>query len=170
MLFFHAVLTLFLLAVIYFDSTRYIIPNWICAVIVALYPAMLLLSPAAPVFDSILWSVGLFFIVFAIGAGFFVMKWLGGGDVKLLAALALWTGREATIELVIYTACLGGLLALLLMLLRPLAGRLVSVEHAQRIPRLMRYKEPLPYGIAIVLSFLILLWIGKVPGLPVAWM
>lgn len=167
MLFFHAVLTLFLLAVFYFDLTRYIIPNWICGVLLALYPAMLLMTPETISLHDVLWSVGMCLLVFAVGVGIFALKWAGGGDVKLLAVLALWTGREATLELVVFTGILGGALALFLIIARPIVGRFVPIEKLESIPRVLRHEEPLPYGLAITVSFLILLWNGDVPGLPV---
>lgn len=167
MLFFHAVLTMFMLLIIYFDLSRYIIPNWICGVLVALYPAMVLLSPDAPAMNDVAWAVGIALMVFAIGAGMFVMKWIGGGDVKLLAALSLWAGSAATMELVFYTALLGGVLAVALVILRPIVGRYISPARAGAIPRALRDQEPLPYGLAICVAFLILLWTGRLAGLPV---
>lgn len=167
MLFFHAILTLFLLAVFYLDLTRYIIPNWICGVLLALYPAMLLLTTAPLGGYDILWGVGMCLLLFAVGIVIFALKWAGGGDVKLLAVLGLWTGREVTFEMVVYTALLGGVLALFLVAVRPVVARFTPVEKAERIPRVLRDREPLPYGLAITVSFLILLWMGKVPGLPV---
>lgn len=169
MLLFHAVLTLFLLGIFYFDVTRYIIPNWICGVLLALYPAMILMTPDLPENFSVLWSVGAFLIVFAVGVAIFALRWAGGGDVKLLAVLALWTGREATFEFVLYTALLGGLLGVVLIISRPCIGRMVAPEKLESIPRVLRHGEPLPYGLAITVAFLILLWMGKIPGLPVPY-
>jgi prepilin peptidase CpaA len=170
MLFFHATLTLFLLAVFYFDLTRYIIPNWICGVLLALYPAMLFINPALPENYSILWSVGVCLMVFVAGLAIFALKLAGGGDVKLLAVLVLWTGREATYEFLFFTAMLGGLLAFALLLLRPIVAKLVPLSKSESIPRVLCHNQPLPYGLAIVVAFGMLLWTGKLPGLPVPWM
>lgn len=167
MLFFHVTLTLFLLAIFYLDMTKYIIPNWICGVLLGLYPAMLLMTPALPEDYSILWSIGVMLVVFAFGIGIFVLNWAGGGDVKLLTVLALWTGREVALELVIYTALLGGVLALFLVIVRPIVGRFVPAEKFELIPRVLCHHQPLPYGLAITASFLILLWSGQVPGLAI---
>lgn len=169
MLFFHAILTLFLLAVFYLDLTKYIIPNWICGVLLALYPAMLLMTPALPEDFSLLWSVGVFLMLFAAGIAIFALKFAGGGDVKLLAVLALWTGREATLDMVFLTALLGGVLAFVLLLLRPVVAKAVPMSKIASIPRVLCHGQPLPYGLAITVAFLFLLWTGKIPGLPVAW-
>lgn len=167
MLFFHGLLTVFLVGIFFYDLTRYIIPNWMSAVLLALYPAMLLSTPALPEGFSVWVSLLVFLVVFAIGIAVFALKWMGGGDVKLLAVLALWTGKEAVAELFIYTGMLGGVMALALLTARPLAGRMVPVEKAERIPRVLRHREPLPYGLAITAAFLIILWMGGIPGLPV---
>lgn len=169
MLFFHATLTLFLLAVFYLDLTKYIIPNWICGILLALYPAMLMLAPTWPENFSILWSVGVFLIVFAVGIAIFSLKLAGGGDVKLLAVLSLWTGREATLDLILLTALLGGGLAFILVLVRPAVAKFTPLSKSESIPRVLCIGQPLPYGLAITVSFLILLWTGKVPCLPVEW-
>ncbi len=43
---------------------------------------------------------------------------IGGGDIKLIAALGLWLGIKALITVVIYGAIAGGIAALLLLLLK----------------------------------------------------
>lgn len=167
MYFFHGLLSVFIIAIFIYDLTRYIIPNWVTGVLLALYPAMLLVVPSMPEGFSVWVSLAVFVAVFALGIGIFALKWMGGGDVKLLAVLALWTGVEAVVPFMVYTALLGGLLAVLLVILRPIVGRYVNVEKARHIPRFLRNQEPLPYGLAITVAFLIVLWMGEVPGLPV---
>lgn len=168
MLFFPVLLTVFLLAVFYYDLTRYLIPNWLVGVIFALYPAMLMLSTELPEDFSIWWSLGIFAATFAIGFIFFALRWMGGGDVKLMTVLALWSGKEAGLEFLVYTAALGGVLALLLMLGRPMVARFAHTTNPEDLPRVLRHREPLPYGLAISIGFLIVLWLGMVPGLPVS--
>lgn len=50
--------------------------------------------------------------VLAAGAAAFGFGWFGGGDVKLMAAGALWLGAEAGWAFLIGTAAAGGALAL----------------------------------------------------------
>lgn len=78
---------------------------------------------------------GLAVAAFAIGAGLFALRVLGGGDVKLLAALALWLPWPAYLELVLAMALLGGVLALLLL------GRSTLQRPTKAIE--------VPYGVAI---------------------
>jgi prepilin peptidase CpaA len=51
------------------------------------------------------WVVGLFLFL-----PFFAMRGMGGGDVKLLAALGAWLGPEQVLWLAIYTGIAGGVL------------------------------------------------------------
>lgn len=170
MLFFHGLLTVFLLAIFCYDLTRYIIPNWMTGVLLLLYPAMLFSAPSLPEGFSIWVSLMVFGVVFVVGIAVFALKWMGGGDVKLLAVLSLWTGAEAVAPFLVYTGLLGGVMALVLVLIRPMVGRFVPVEKVERIPRFLRHREPLPYGLAITIAFLIVLWMGEVPGMPVDYL
>lgn len=47
--------------------------------------------------------------------------WLGAGDVKLMAALGLWSGPDHIVSTLIGTAAIGGLLALVMLLGQHLA-------------------------------------------------
>jgi prepilin peptidase CpaA len=75
---------------------------------------------------------------------------LGGGDVKLLTALAVALPPLGTCRLVVATAIAGGVLGVAYLLLSPrtspilLLGRVAAIE-SWRIGR----REPLPYGVAI---------------------
>jgi prepilin peptidase CpaA len=73
--------------------------------------------------------------VFALGALGFASGVLGGGDVKLLAAGALWLGAAALLPFLTATALAGGVLALAFV-----AWGLLGPA---------RPKPGLPYGIAI---------------------
>ncbi|MBL0715190.1 MAG: prepilin peptidase [Desulfosarcina sp.] len=46
---------------------------------------------------------------------FFLMGGMGGGDVKLMAALGAWLGPVATLNLFVLTAAAGAILALILI-------------------------------------------------------
>ena len=73
--------------------------------------------------------------VFVLGAAGFGFGLLGGGDVKLLAAAALWLGASSLLPFLTVTALAGGVLAVAFLawaLVRRQAGRVA-----------------LPYGIAI---------------------
>ncbi|MBH1998356.1 MAG: prepilin peptidase [Sphingomonadaceae bacterium] len=82
-------------------------------------------------------------VVFALFAGMFALGMMGGGDVKLLGALALWFPWQAVISLIVLMALLGG------------AVTLVTVIHHRMSKRLGQ--PEIPYGVAISLAALWLL-------------
>lgn len=89
-------------------------------------------------------QIGCAALVFALFAGLFALRMMGGGDVKLIAALALWLPPVPLLRLLILMALLGGVLA---------AGMLV---HA-RIRRRATGDIEVPYGVAIALAALFIL-------------
>ncbi len=74
---------------------------------------------------------GLFSIAFAIGA-------MGGGDVKMLAALALWVPAGALLPLVVIMSLAGGVLTLAMVIRQRLLQRSDKLK--------------VPYGLAIAFS------------------
>ncbi len=79
---------------------------------------------------------------------FFTLGWIGGGDAKLAAVVALWIGAEHTPAYVLTTAIFGGLLTLLLLQFRSMAlpalfRRVSWIEH------LHTSGAGVPYGVAI---------------------
>jgi prepilin peptidase CpaA len=73
--------------------------------------------------------------VFAIGVFFFYLGAMGGGDVKLLGAIALWLPGLLMMRLVVIMSLAGGLLTLALL-----------VRHKQTNAH---GKPEIPYGLAI---------------------
>ena len=73
------------------------------------------------------------------------MNWMGGGDVKLLGACALWPGLEGLPTLLLGTMLAGGALAAVALLGRRLVGN--RGDHAY--PGL-RSGGPIPYAVAIL--------------------
>lgn len=79
-------------------------------------------------------------IVFILFAALFAAGMMGGGDVKLLGALALWFPWQAVLSLIVLMAVLGGLVTI------------VTVIH-HRIRKKPGQPE-IPYGVAISISAL----------------
>ncbi len=160
---FFIVLTVLMAIVIYFDATRFIIPNWLVGLVVAFWPPLLLISPY-----PVDWMMALATMagVFAIGCFVFSRKWMGGGDIKLLTACSIWTGWPLVLDFLILMALIGGLLSVFFMGSRALLLKVKAPWAEQdKLPRLLRKGQPLPYGLAIAASFLLLLWQQKLPGL-----
>ncbi|NUS99800.1 MAG: peptidase [Sphingomonas sp.] len=82
-------------------------------------------------------------IVFLLLAGAFFAGMMGGGDVKLAAALALWFPPAATVKFLVWMAVAGGVLTL---------GILIWHRASQREGR-----PKIPYGVAIACGALFVL-------------
>ena len=122
------------------DIVRRQISNWLClAVILTAVAAAIAIGPTLA-----LWQNGLAFVLLlALGTPLFAAGWLGGGDVKLLASLALWANLVVILPL---TACIligGGVLAAISLLLRG--------GHASRRARGVPYGVAIAVGAALVL-------------------
>ena len=86
------------------------IPNRLTGALAALYPVYVLVSPTPVVW---LPALGLAAAVFVVGFGLFARELIGGGDVKLLAALSLWAGPEQFVWFILVTSVAGGALSLI---------------------------------------------------------
>lgn len=146
------------------DITRFIIPNLLVVIILLTYPTLLFLAPVMPDWQiALLIGLATFFVGFVL----FALKIMGGGDVKLLAVMAIFVSKSAFIQFLMLIAISGGALSVLLLVSRPMAAYSFSKlgKNAASIPRILTTDEPVPYGVAIGLSFLILLWSGQIPGI-----
>ena len=83
-------------------------------------------------------SISILIVGFPVSA---YLGLIGAGDIKLLAAAALWTSAR-TLDLLLITAWAGGVLALLYLCLN-----LVRTRRTTEIP----------YGVAVSLSLLLML-------------
>jgi len=94
------------------DVGSYRIPNRITLALAAFYPIHVLASPT-----PVDWIGGLMVggVILATGFALFALKCLGGGDVKMLAAVALWAGPYHIADFLIFSALAGGLMALFWM-------------------------------------------------------
>ena len=164
-LFFVVTLSLCMAWVVVSDASRYIIPNWLNALLILLYVAAAVLLPI-PTWVSAIGAAGLMLV---IGMGMFALGLMGGGDIKLLVALCLWTGWGiGTPQFIFITAIAGGILVVVVLSSRLLFAPLWQSRSPDKaLPRLLTRKQPVPYGIAIAFGFIWLLWTGRIPGLAV---
>ena len=82
-------------------------------------------------------------IVFAVFVGAFACGWMGGGDVKMIAALALWLPLGGLLQMLVVMSVLGGAITVALMLERRWERRIGAIE--------------VPYGVAIAAAALLAL-------------
>lgn len=88
------------------DIKRREIDNWLNAAIALAAPAFWW-AGGLSLWPDVAAQLGLALGAFAIAAGLFAIGQMGGGDVKLIAALALWFPPAAFIQLLIIMAILG---------------------------------------------------------------
>ena len=89
-------------------------------------------------YPDIVLQLGIAAAVFALFTGLFALGMMGGGDVKMLGAIALWLPLHAMSTLIIVMALAGGIVTL------------VTVVH-HRVTRRIGQPE-IPYGVAIALA------------------
>jgi prepilin peptidase CpaA len=126
------------------DLRRLTIGNWVSLSIVGLYPFHVLASPV-----PVNWPISLAIAVgtFAVGFALFAWKKVGGGDVKLLSATALWAGPALFTGFIFLTSIAGGVIAGALMLYRwrtaPAGGDDTGCKAGPAV---------MPYGVAIAVG------------------
>lgn len=129
------------------DAASFTIPNWIPLALTSVFP-LAALSVGLPVADAG-WHLAVGLGVLVAGMVMFALRWLGGGDAKLFAAVALWLGWSALPSFLVGAAMAGGALAAGLMLLRSAALRQFVLAGPRFLVRLAEPGEGVPYGIAI---------------------
>lgn len=103
-------------------------------------------------------SLGCGVAMFGAGAAAFALGALGGGDVKLLAAISLFAGPQRLPGFLIITAIAGGLLGLAILAGAPIGRPAVAGAGTLRA----RLRGGLPYGPAIAAGGL---WVAASLGL-----
>ncbi|MBP1851749.1 A24 family peptidase [Rhizobium halophytocola] len=100
------------------------------------------------------WHLAAGAVVFAACFALFAFGVMGGGDAKLLSAAALWFGfNESLLSFAIYVSYIGGLLTVLLILLRSRSSIVMTLNLP--LPDSLISAKKVPYGIAIGIAGLI---------------
>jgi Flp pilus assembly protein protease CpaA len=140
-----------LLYVATIDVATRLIRNEICLALALLGIATHLANPTLLLESAIAAAIlfGLLLIIYARG-------WIGGGDVKLLVALAIGLPLLGVMQSLTVTAIAGGVLAMLHVIMRELPYPKLAPAGsslARRIYAVERWRHlrhaPLPYGVAI---------------------
>jgi prepilin peptidase CpaA len=116
------------------DIRRRQIDNWLNAAIAVSAPLFWWASGLS-MWPGVAWQLGIAAATLVICAGLFAIRAMGGGDVKLLTALALWVAPAAFLKLIVIMALLGGVLTI--------------VFGAWHVARRRRDRLAIPYGVAI---------------------
>jgi prepilin peptidase CpaA len=116
------------------DIRTFTISDRLNAVIALLAP-LYWWSTGVPFWPDAAIRLGMGVLVFLLFAGAFYINMMGGGDVKLAGALALWFAPYETLSLIVMMSIAGGLLTL-------------AVLAIHRIKR-KEGRPEVPYGVAI---------------------
>ncbi|MGR9170010.1 A24 family peptidase [Rhizobium sp. KDH_Rht_773_N] len=90
-------------------------------------------------------------VVFCVCFALFAVNVMGGGDAKLLSATALWFGfNPSLVFLMAYVGMIGGLLTLLILLVRSQSSTILAIGLP--VPNSVLMAKKIPYGIAIAIG------------------
>jgi prepilin peptidase CpaA len=134
------------------DLASRTIPNWIC--IAVAFAGVVHRATEGPV--PLAWSAAIAIMIFLALVPVHAVGALGGGDVKLAAAVALGLAPIDIHRFVIITVLAGGILAMAYLALRLLPAPALCAGEASVLQRVwtaerwrIRRRGSLPYGIAI---------------------
>ena len=151
--FHYGLLVLLAIALLYAAATdirRRQIDNWLTAGI-ALTAPLFWWASGLSLWPGVAIQLGVATGVFALLAGLFALRMMGGGDVKLLTALAMWIVPADFLKLVIVMAIFG--------------GALTVIVGGWHVIRRERDRIAIPYGVAIAIGGL---WVLGTQYLPQA--
>ena len=143
------VLAIILVVAAVIDVRTFTISNRLNAA-VALMATLYWWSIGLPLWPDVAMQIGVALAVFAVLALTFYLGMMGGGDVKLAAALALWFSPLSTVKFLVIMSLAGGLLTVVVLILH---RRKVRRESADGIEK-EKQKPEVPYGVAIAIGAL----------------
>jgi prepilin peptidase CpaA len=118
------------------------IANWKNALIALMAP-LWWWANGLSLWPEVAMQVGVALAVFAFFAGAFALGQMGGGDVKMIGALALWLPVQPLIWMLVIMSLLGGALTLIMVADKWLRKNGNPVE--------------IPYGVAIAIATLLVI-------------
>ncbi len=132
-----AALLLLLILAMFSDLRHRIIENWLTLTIACLAPLYWVTS-GMPIWPDMAVQFGIGFGTFLFFMIFFALGQFGGGDLKLLGALALWLPFLALINALFVMAIVGGALTVITFAVHKITKKEGAVQT--------------PYGIAISIA------------------
>lgn len=144
-----AALAIALLVAAFTDLRSRQIGNWLNGAI-ALAAPLFWWASGLSLWPDVALQLGMALGTFAILATLFALGAMGGGDVKLLTALALWIAPLPFLSLLVIMALLGGVLTI--------------VFGAWHVMRRQREKLAIPYGVAIAMAGLWVIGTNHLPA------
>ena len=124
------------------DARTREIANWKTATVALLAPVWWYANALDP-WPGMALQIGVALVVFALFLLAFHFGMMGGGDVKLIVALALWLPFAAFLSMLMLMSIAGGLVTLVMMIEHHAKKNLGQIE--------------VPYGVAIAIAGLLAL-------------
>ena len=118
------------------------IANWKNALIALLAPGWWVASGLS-LWPGVAIQLAVAVAVFGLFVGAFWLGQMGGGDVKLIGALALWLPPQPLLWMLVLMSLLGGALTLLMV--------------ADKLLRKKKQLPEIPYGVAIAMAALLVI-------------
>jgi prepilin peptidase CpaA len=137
-----AILAMILVVAAVIDVRTFTISNRLNLAVALLAP-LYWWSIALPLWPGVALHIAFALGVFLLLSVAFCLGIMGGGDVKLAAALALWFSPIGTLRFLVFMSIAGGVLTILVMVLHRL--------------RKQEGRPEIPYGVAIAIGALAIL-------------
>lgn len=129
------------------DIARRKIPNWTVLALIAVWIGAAIVGQAiGPWYLALAAAV----IAFAIGYGLYHFGLMGAGDAKLFTAGALFANLAFMLQFALITACLGGVLAIGYLLIRP--RKAMRGLTAKGRAEALKNASGIPYGVPIAMA------------------
>ncbi len=172
--------SLFCVVAAYIDGTQLKVPNAITfPMIIAgwMYSSVAYGMAGDGWYMGLLWSIGGTAVGLACLYPFYAIGGMGGGDVKMLAAVGAWVHSSITISAFFLSAFIGGLMAVLMIVFSKSATKhyyqffgilneIVAVKDPEKLSEMAAARKHtmhlLPYGIPIAIGTILhFAWIGR---------
>jgi prepilin peptidase CpaA len=136
------------------DLLTMTISNQLCLILLVGFGLCVVLLGLS--WNQIGWHLGAGSLVLSLCFGMFAAGWIGGGDAKFAAVVALWFGFDQLMPYLMLAGMAGGVLTLGILSLR--SGPLPAIATGWPwMRRLHAANEGVPYGIALAFSALFVL-------------
>ncbi|MFM6854899.1 MAG: prepilin peptidase [Sphingopyxis sp.] len=106
--------------------------------VIAISAPLIWWASALPLWPDIALHVGVALAVFAVFAALFFIGQMGGGDVKLIGALALWINPGLILPMLLVMTIVGGVIAAIMLVHK----KIKKIEQQPEVP----------YGVAIAIA------------------
>jgi len=134
-----------------YDLATYRIPNWTWMALVALFAVAWLAHGSGGMWPG---HLGACAALLLVGLVFFLVKQMGAGDAKFLAAVSLFAGFASLVELLLWIALAAIAELIVIILLRRTAPQFHSLfaEPSRPLPRVLTKRQAIPLGAGIALG------------------